>query len=214
MKKFAKLEGEYFIIDGFSEYADGDVGDVNHDGIVLSHLYGIISDVEVDDETQALIDSGQLTEEQQENIDESYPGLFYQYGGNYEVYDGEAAKMERAFDGNLNVLEEREVESTWPGYLSYQHMPKDYAVEHLGWIRCLGNNFEAQVVTEEVLSQIVGHCHEVSYDEADEELCINEHSTGAYLCFMLSELSDAVQLGRGLVKFRQKQRVESQGQMY
>ena len=204
-RTIASLSGEYWIIDGHSTFADGDVGDTNHDGVVWQHLSYVIEEVELPDNLQNAIDNNLLSAEEMEDIDEEYPGLFSIHNGNYNAYSDEQAKWDRILNSNFDPSEQMVIEHEWPGYLSYKGMPKDYAVEHLGWIRVLGSNFEVQNVNNDNLSDIVGHVYEQLYDAPEDfEICINEQSTGAYICIEFSILAEKVSAGTAEGYYRMK----------
>lgn len=216
LRKFAQLQGEYWIIDGMSEYADGDIGDANHDVIVLQHLAGNLQGTGISEEAEAMCDNCEnLNEEQIDDLEENYPGLYYQYRCNYDEYCDFDAVYERAANGSFTPEEMVALQQLWPGYLEFTGQPKDYAVMHLGWIRVMGSNFELQNVTEEALKEIVGHIYEVAPEGNDElEICINEHATQAYECYTSGELETKVKMGQGVADFRRRQALSQQGNFY
>lgn len=212
LQKIANLDGEWWIIDGYSQYADGDIGDAGHDVIVYQNILSSIEYVEISEELQDKIDQGLIVSEyDKDNIDEEYPGLFYSYGGNYESYSSEEAKWDRVISNSFHAEEKVAIEESYPGYIEYRGMPKDYAVEHMGWIRVIGSNFELQKVDNNKLSEIVRHIYDESLTDEDVEICINERSTGGYVCMQYGELAERVNAGSAEGYFRMKQRRERAG---
>lgn len=40
MEDYVKINGEYWIMDGYTVFADGDIGDYNHEGYATEHVFG------------------------------------------------------------------------------------------------------------------------------------------------------------------------------
>lgn len=153
LQKIAVLNGEWFIDDGgHATFADGDIGDLNHEAYALQSM--------VPDELWEKYDNGTLNKKERKLIGEDF--LKYMENG------GEA---------------------------------RDYMVEHMGWIRVHGNNFQIMQLDENKLHIIVNFIQEQIWDDDDlknEEIWIEELSTGKLYDFYANQLINADSTSGGL----------------
>ena len=112
----------------------------------------------------------------------------------------------RLYDMNLTEEEMVTVENNYPGFLEYSGLPKEYAVEHMGWIRVLEHNFEVQKVTEGALSNMLNYAAMEPGVNENTSMVINEKSTQNYVEMTIGELERALNEGRGAAQYYMKSR--------
>ncbi len=137
-------------------------------------------------------------------------------GGDYMGEDDhELVALKRAIEGTLeeweiDVLEiwevaalnqeqQQRVDAANPGFVQHMQtgLAKEYAVEHWGWIRVHGTNFEVHQVTDEALSRMAGYAEFDLEMSPDRAISINEQSTGAYVDMTIQNINEYVQMGQG-----------------
>lgn len=210
------LVGEWFIEGGgYASYADGDIGDANHDVRVLETIAGSIEEEnEIEPDVLQALKVGP-TEEQAEYIEENYPGLMQllQRRGNMRDYFRPEEKYERVMNKTLTPAERAAVELSFPGYLAERGMPKDYAVRHLGWIRVVDSMFTLWQVNEQSLK----HIYDFAFEETGNmnvEIEIYELSTNTALPFTIGELYAAIQTGNAMAAYQMKKRRTQDSNMW
>ena len=167
------LRGEWWIDDsGSTTFADGDIGDYNHERYALEVAIGIdLDDVDNAELLEAVVDR-RFTPEVLEALEEA----------------GANMKFVRwcRDDGACDA--------------------RDYALEHMGWIRVKGDNFEVWKLDDSALDRIQ---NADIWEEAegtlgtDDEVFIEEHSTKTLLRVPVSALFDAKDLRQLRIKLRQ-----------
>jgi len=158
VKRIASIRGEWFIDDsGFSQFADGDIGDLNHEAMALQ--------TKVPDELWERFEKMDLTDEEIKEIGEDF--CAYMWRG------GEA---------------------------------REWMVEKENWIRVHGNNFELNTLDQSALDNIVNFLYK-ELDESEfenEEICIDELSSGRWYCINARQLIDSIDAGQGLIRLKMR----------
>lgn len=165
--KKAQLTGEYWLHDGQSEYADGDIGDYNHEMIAFDYFSNI------DREDSAFsgieINAGYI----------DWNGLAQRYAsenGKEEPNNSAETKqyaLAYLADNGANI-----------DFFKWELAGKDlreYAVNQ-GWIRVKGNQFQLTELTDQNLRYIQNHIADIlSEDEYEStEIYIEEWKTKNY----------------------------------
>ena len=186
------LRGEWWIdADGNAVFADGDIGDMNHEMLVIDHL------------TRELLEYFNV------EPDEEYAGTL----DNYE--DAIAKEME--WDGEdtkemiISYLEKNARKDFDPKQLDEaidiaygQGDARDYALEWWDWIRVAGNNIQTHRITSETFKRMSDGIMDANGNEEMEpgELFnIEVEKTGAFYRDVPWEVIDAGDLG-GLAIYR------------
>lgn len=191
------IRGEYWIIDGSVDFADGDVGDFNHESIALDHIfrqwaepvknvaeeYGIETDFESYDQvdSEAVFDTiGEILEilQQDHNEQDANNILMQQLGMNRPTY--------LVICGRGHAVL--------------------YVMEYEGWIALRGTSADLfgfdekkrkslSDGIEEILYQEGGEGLDDEEDDAEEPLEINvtDHKTGKTFYFTLQDLQQPQQ---------------------
>jgi hypothetical protein len=179
-----KLRGEWWIMDGQVEFADGDVSDADHMTHVLDHVSGQFLDAlrehvefrqlvwelrwledsydlpqlceTINNWADAEMTAGRLTEEQVENI--------------YTVVCEKIGWDEEKFELLIGHSVEGEKD------------PRNYAIKHLGWIKVAKNTVACWVLDFSTLKRISNGFDSILEEEtlnsADVLLDITTHSDG------------------------------------
>lgn len=199
--KFAALRGEWWIDDsGFAEYADGDIGDQNHEAIALGSAFGIHED------SWTQLEADNLAKEMLEDPT-GYQDVFDDLGVTPEALASEEYDKRGMVDYFIRALED---------LYSYQFGPKQivalksingdldaidwfidnpgkdartWAMEHSGWIRVAGNNFQLWQYDASARSRISGFLAEEAEEEDwESEITINEFASGNVFSFKIKDL--------------------------
>ena len=175
----AVLRGEWWIDNtGSTTYADGDVGDYNHEAIALEAALGV----------------------DLESVEPEIAGKL----ASYDFDDPGVAAYLTEQDADRDFLD-------W-----YARHPRsdarDYALEHMGWIRVKGDNFELWELTDEALRRIQNSdiwenadLEGEDAETADHSALIEEKSTGRYWDVPLAVLFDASDVRTLLAKLAREQ---------
>jgi hypothetical protein len=160
------LRGEWWIQDGQSVYADGDVGDINHEAHVINVLRSeILTYLGVDLVNYDYApDFNDVADEILDNIkDELTKEEIEDWVEHNEYYNVIATYLKRKGDKNIK---------TKLSYLkghndSGQTMDaREYGLKYLGWVRVKGNEIQVNTLTSEDLKNITKGL----YDAYNEEL--------------------------------------------
>lgn len=140
------MTGEWWITDsGQAIFADGDIGDCNHEGVVIDHIVPDIAELaglKVDDDVdlQAFVqDFNNLMDERAANKD----------GGDIDI-ESEMIEMQLA---ELYKNKEQ-AKDAWECVFNYSKDAREYACKWLGWIRVAGNTMQTQTLTRAQLKRI------------------------------------------------------------
>jgi len=168
----AVLSGEYWIIDGSPVFADGDIGDMNHEAHVISYLtsqFANLLGIDKDD-----VPHLQYLEDQiKHNFIED--GLIEKGEESEEKYDNDPASfiLEYLKQNYLHVFNNNEKQLTDAFFLAYgssgRNDARDYGMKYLGWIRVQGNNIQTWTLTSEDMSNITRGISSVIEQEIGSE---------------------------------------------
>ncbi len=166
----SEFNGEWWLIDGVAHFADGDIGDMNHNAYVLQYLGCSLID--------ALADACQ-----------GYPELkrivlmLVSEDGHLDrvalrcAMNDWADRAQR--DGRLTVEEADDIHGWLRARIDWDpvryrmlmsddtELPKDYAIENLGWVRVVGTNVEAWRLDRPTLRKIADGLYD-AYGEVAE----------------------------------------------
>ena len=135
------INGEYWIVDGDINFADGDVGDIDHTGLAIQHATGLVLDaLDIEPNWESIL----INDYQEEIADK-----FREEGLPEEGNVGEFV---------VRMLTELSVEDTYGLYETAKGNgdPRQYALKHWGWKRYISKTVETQTLTNEDLDDIVG----------------------------------------------------------
>lgn len=155
-KEERTLTGEYWIIDGQAIFADGDTGDMNHEGYVVQHLASeFLNYFDIYDDEPAPL--GEYEEQiKQFFIDE---GVIEQWEKSEEEFDNDPAEFmlkylwkehKQDFDNNQEKLQE----AFFIAYNASQSDAREYGMKYLGWVRVQSNNIQTWTLTPKTMSNI------------------------------------------------------------
>ena len=167
--KTASLRGEWWIVDGSALFADGDTGDIGHEGYVIDHIQRKYAYDEFD---------------KGEWID--WDGFKKQLGIEaYEEQNGMPPnpqylqKYPKEFE-NLASKKLREMGMTDEEYRIAENRgdARQYGMEHLGWKRVAGNNVQTQTLTSNDLKNIANGLADAYQDEVEDNTLFNIEVNG------------------------------------
>lgn len=181
-----EIRGEYWIIDGFVDFADGDVGDRTHEGIAIDHVVGSYADA-----VQSVAEELGLEVEVER----------------YGEIDSEA--VQQALQQIEEILEERG-ESSTDNFLMQQLQcdidalsilrgggdARQYAIDKSGWIAIRANNVELSGYDANRQREIANAVSEIldqeyggnEIDPSQVDLSIYDHATGKSWYVTLADL--------------------------
>lgn len=172
------IRGEYWIINGATNYADGDVGDINHEGYALDHLRYKIADA-------LNLDFGEMYdwEHELENIPEAVNEELDLGMEDFDTTPSAVLELLKLHYDALGLdLEDLDYAFDEPGHDVRSYMSKRY-----GWIVCHGNRFAVWYLIRDAAEQIAEAVEEILWEEGaleeddgdfDAELEIYVVSTG------------------------------------
>lgn len=189
-----KIRGEYWVRDGYVDFADGDTGDQNHEMIAYQHIVGSYTD-----EIQYLANELDIS------IDLDY----------YDFIDEET--IQNAIQQIANQIEENMAEEgkemSWEQIYKYIREqigcppevfdiilgrgedPRSYVIEHEGWIAVRSNNIELFGYNQQVQKEVANAIHQILYEEghqqvnpANVEVTIFDYKSGKHWYATLEEL--------------------------
>lgn len=183
------IRGEYWIVDGEPQFADGDVGDYNHEALAIEHVFGTWSE-----------DVSNLAEEYGiESEDDDYYG--------YEGIDPE--KVTEKINQILEILQEQHSEEDANGILMKQlniNEPAylvicgfgsafEYVMMYEGWIAVRGTNADLYGYDEAKRKSLADGIESVFYEEGippeqieEIEIQVSDHKTGNNFYATLEDL--------------------------
>lgn len=183
-----KIRGEYWVIDGHVDFADGDVGDRNHEmiateHIVNEHLSNIVSLAEeLNVDTESINDNGEVDTYAVSNVLESiFEALIEQ---NKDEKSAVAYIVQY-----LNVDNEAYEVLVGRGDARY------YVIKHYGWLAVRSNNVELYGYDASKQRVVANAIRDVMYEEGgvedgedDTEIAIYDFKTGKSWYTTLEEL--------------------------
>lgn len=143
--------GEYWICDGQAIYADGDFGDINHEGLVIQHVFSeLVDELENDDLFSPLAASWRrLSEDEGVDTIAAVEEL--------NNFADSLLKENKICQDDLDDIEEfirQKIEWTDEKMrvaLGRTEDARVYGIENLGWIRVLNNNIQLADLTKKSL---------------------------------------------------------------
>lgn len=164
-----QLRGEWWIDEsGTAVFADGDSGDINHEGYVIQHLTNEILDF-LGIENQDIGTLNNYKEEiKQVLIDDGY----LDNENSIEQYNKDSARITLHYliSKKFKDDEKQLMDAFFIAYGSYSGDAREYALKYLRWKRMKGDVIETQFLTSSDLSIISSGINdaygdELSYDE-------------------------------------------------
>ena len=163
LKKYSAIRGEYWIDDsGIAIYADGDVGDMNHEMYVLQQLIANILmyfDIEIDEFKEWDLS---------EYYDELYEAIDDEYKNSFKASPDETIK---------HILEEKGMKDVKGVFQAFHDDPREYALKNWGWKRVQGNNIQTMYLTSKDLKIINRGLWDIVGEEEDETFDIEVYET-------------------------------------
>ena len=155
--KKAEIRGEWWIIDGRSSFADGDIGEMNHEAYVINYVASKYAYDEFihDDWVDWDGFKKKLAKEEYDK----------------ELTDNEWKKYQKIIDVNKlakNALTELGMTEQEINIVEGREDAREYGIE-LGWKRIRGNNIETWNLTENDLKQIADGIYDIENEIKDEE---------------------------------------------
>lgn len=155
----AELSGEYWIDDsGSAFYADGDIGDYNHEMIVMERL---ISEI---------LNCFNLDMEDQPSLDISKH--FFRIKETLKNPEDIIAFEDDPYDFIERYIKEKGLEPAdeiMDVFTNYNTDPREFALKNWGWIRIQGNNIQTMYLTSQQLQNISRGLEDIVFDFDDEE---------------------------------------------
>lgn len=156
----AKLRGEWWFQDGQAVFADGDVGDMNHENYVIEALSREIL------ESLGADVSGEVVGNFKEYKDE----IFQEVGDQFNEDEKELWASE-LYQQALALFIKRtspEIYEKWQ-YCYGNKDAREYALIHWGWQRVKGNVIQTQTLTTQDLSNIVRGLYDAYGSEMEDD---------------------------------------------
>ncbi len=151
--KYAQLQGEWWIQGGQAMFADGDVGDYNHEGMAIETAQQMIMDGEGDWQQWKRQVAGEHFREKIATLPQQQQVVALQ------SYDEEENLME--------VLRQKGVEDATYAVAEGMGDVRKWAMQHLGWKRLQGVNVETWTATPADLKDIANGLWDAYQDEAE-----------------------------------------------
>lgn len=173
LQRQAELRGEFWLIGGQAVFADGDVGDMNHEGMVIQQMLG-----ELVDEVNSEIGS---------RISEDYPDLT-EIEHEIEKYldkdvdkdDTETPHPERDQIHEF-ILETIGFDKDKFDVVLGRVDARDYGLKNLGWVRVKQENVQTYTLTPEQMKEIARGLYDAYNEEIEENTFnIEVSSNGKY----------------------------------
>lgn len=205
-----KVDGEWWITDTHTHYADGDVGEYNHEILAVSEITSEILnifDIESYDEVSGFLNQSEYEDEIKKYLRNEYFGDLSKLSEDeYEEYqnweyefdlDDEIIKYVKNNELNIPDIEEK---------LEYAMDRKDsreYALKFLGWKRVHGNWIETWTLTESDLKQIVNGLYDIDefFDESNQTFNIEVRSRRIVFSDIPANILSGIKI-KDLMQFR------------
>lgn len=153
----SNISGEYWIIDGSAIFADGDVGDMNHEAHVISHLsetfLNILGIYEYNPSPLKYMEDQIKDSLIQKNA-------IIKGDISEELFDNDPADfiLNYCLKKHLKKFNNDPKQLTTAFFLAYgsstQTDARDYGMKYLGWIRVAGNNIQTWTLTQQDMDNI------------------------------------------------------------
>lgn len=156
------IRGEYWIIDGSPNYADGDIGDTNHEGYALNHLRRLVLEA-VDIDPGDDYDWDELVKDIPQALNEALDlGLEPIGEGLADMVEaGDVCDELGKFTTQLNL----DPEDLEQAFERAGQDVRDYMSRKHGWIICHGNRFGVWHLTRDAAKQIEEAVGDILFEE-------------------------------------------------
>lgn len=171
------MTGEFWIIDGQSIYADGDIGDINHEGIVIQHMFSrLVDDLSGSERFSELADIWSPMNEC-DGVDicmarEAMNNMVDEWLAEGIITEEESDDIEEAI--RLEIEWEQEALDVALGNVNDA---RDYGILGLGWIRVLGHNVQMREINKNTLSELADGLYDCYQEDWDTVNYFLEDST-------------------------------------
>lgn len=185
------INGEYWINDGSVEYADGDIGDSNHESIAYDHIIHLISDDIISIAEDLDIDVSEV--DQFNGVDSEALGMvIYNILEIYEQkLNDQQAFIALAKEANTTV----EVLNIVLGRGDCRF----YVMKYEGWIAVRGTNIELFGYDENKRLSLLNGLEEIFYqengeepEESDEDFWLYDHKTNKNFSISLDDIKNPI----------------------
>ncbi len=144
LNKTAFLDGEWWIIDGTAHFADGEVGEFNHEAYVIRHAQELLMDGEEDWEIWKSRKAIEMYEEIKDNYSED------------EVYEMRNEVQNDTENFIVNHMDEVGLDNDmfFIANGNSSKDPREWSMKNFGWKRMAGNNITTWTLTSSDLESI------------------------------------------------------------
>lgn len=156
-----RFSGEWWIIDGSASFADGDIGDMNHEAYVISYARHSLADSD---------EEGEFLSWQEREATEIAESLAEQ-----ELFDVDKERILEECKSDpvgflINHLDNSNIDQELFFVANGNHSdPRRYAIEKLGWKRLMGNTVETWHLTVSDLKNIGSGLWDAYGDQMEDE---------------------------------------------
>jgi hypothetical protein len=182
------IRGEYWIVDGDVDFADGDVGDYNHEMIATQHVFSQWSDA-----------IANVAEEFGIETDfEGYDGIDCEAISN--VINEILEVLKESYGDNCDSVLMQQLGIDQDAYLVIcgHGDAKDYVMIHEGWIALRSTNVDLYGYDESKKKSLISGIEEILYqegiepeqEEEDLEFQISDHKTNKYYYLTYEEIKN------------------------
>jgi hypothetical protein len=184
------VSGEYWIIEGSAIFADGDVGDMNHEAHVISHLSETFLNI-----LGIYEDSPSPLKYKEDEIKDSLiiKKIIIKGDESEELFDRDPADfiLNYLLKTSLKKFNNDPKQLTTAFFLAYgsstQTDARDYGMKYLGWIRVAGNNIQTWTLTQQDMDNISRGINSI-IDEQFSDQFDDENSVLSELTFNIESM--------------------------
>lgn len=144
LNKTAFLDGEWWIIDGTAHFADGDVGDFNHEAYVIQHAQYLLMDGEEDWESWKISKAMETYEEIKDDYSEEEA---------YEMMNEVENDPENFIANHIDEVG-LDSDTFFIANGNYSQDPREWSMKKFGWKRMAGNNITTWTLSSSDLESI------------------------------------------------------------
>jgi len=168
--KYAEMRGEFWIHDGTAMFADGDIGDYNHEAYVIEVVQSQIINGEEDweewkNKTVLEILEEKKQELEEKKLDTEEPGDIKDIDDQiYEIWEMSKNTSYYAYELIGDNLEELGIEPEYFEIAKGQGDAREFAMKHWGWKRLEEDNIETWFLKENDLRDIANGLYD-AYDD-------------------------------------------------
>lgn len=187
-----KVRGEYWIIDGRAEFADGDVGDQNHEMVALNSVAADYLDALLDYAEELGVDTEEIGIH-----DEPFTTATELMRA---IYDALLERGVASVKASEWIIKRLEANMEVYKLLAGGGDARLHVMKHKGWIAVRSNNIEIFGYDQENKRNVVGGIEEIldqeGIEEPDEEVEFNlyDHKTGRSAYLTLADMKGENQM--------------------